>query len=144
MANRILDLKNYFGVIDREDAHLYVDVAGFNQLIYNNATPAYDYMAVRNAIRNILEFRPGQRPLNPTFGNTLYGFVYEPNTQETVNKLTKAIQQLLSDLDRRIIIHDIQTYITDTNIDIHEIYVNIIYSIAGLPESPDNYSFSIA
>lgn len=144
MANRVLDLKNYFGVINKDDAHLYTDVAGFDSLIYNSATPAHDYKAVKNAIRNILEFRLGQRPLNPTFGNTLYSFVYEPNTPETVNKLINAIRQLLSGLDERILIHDILVNISDINIDMHEIYINIIYSIKGLSSTTDNYSLSIA
>jgi phage baseplate assembly protein W len=144
MANRVLDLKNYFGVIDKDDAHLYTDIAAFDSLIYNSATPAYDYKAVRNAIRNILEFRLGQRPLNPTFGNTLYNFVYEPNTPETINRLINAIRNLLSGLDDRIIIHDIKANINDINIDMHEIYINISYSIKGLQNSSTEYSFSIA
>jgi phage baseplate assembly protein W len=142
MANRVLDLKNYFGVINRDDAYLYTDVAGFDSLIYNSAAPACDYKAVKNAIRNILEFRLGDRPLNPNFGNTLHKFVYEPNNSNTINKLNICIQNLLAS-DSRIIIHDIATNISDTNTDLHNISINIVYSIAGLDNSTDVYSFSI-
>ena len=144
MANRVLDLKNYFGIIDKDDAHLYTDVAGFDSLIYNSATPAHDYKAVKNAIRNILEFRIGQRPLNPTFGNTLYYFIYEPNIEENRNRLISAIKKLLSDLDDRIIIHNIYSNIIDTDIDLHEINIKIIYSIKGLSTDPDTYSFRLS
>lgn len=144
MANRVLDLKNYFGIIDKDDAHLYTDVAGFDSLIYNSATPAYDYKAVKNAIRNILEFRLGQRPLDPTFGNTLYTFVYEPNTPDTINRLITTIRHLLTGLDNRIIIEDINVSITNTNIDMNEININILYSIKGLTDSPTSYAFTIA
>lgn len=143
MANLVLNLNSYFNNTTKSTKYLYADIAAFNSLNYNQYTPCLDYTAVRNAIRNILEFRLGQRPLNPNFGNTLYTFVYEPNTQSTIDKLCTAIRTMFTGLDQRIIIHDLSTEFTDETIDAHEIRVTITYSIAGLSADPDKYTFSI-
>jgi phage baseplate assembly protein W len=142
MANRVLDLKKYFNIIEKENAYVYTDIAGFNPVIFNTATPSHDYNAVKNSIRNILEFKLGDRPLNPNFGNTLYKFIYEPNTADTINKLKIYIKNLLA-LDSRIIIHNIISNISDVDVDLHNISIDIIYSIAGLDNSTSTYSFTI-
>lgn len=144
MANRILDLNNYFNVVNKESEYVYSDLAAFDVYNYNDATPSHDYRAIKNAIRNILEFRLGQRPLDPTFGNNLYTYVYEPNTAETHTRLKNAIIHLLSDLDQRIIINDIVITSSEQEIERHEINVYITYYIKGLDNSTDTYSLKLA
>jgi len=55
----------------------------------------FDIIAIKNALRNIFNFRPGQRVLDPKFGNLIYLYVYEPINDITISNLERDVLNML-------------------------------------------------
>lgn len=51
--------------------------------------------AIKGCIRNIFNWRRGQRILNPNFGNILYEYVYEPINEITMKNLRQDLIAML-------------------------------------------------
>lgn len=62
----------------------------------NDIAVDYDESAIRNSLKNLLNTKPGQRFLFPTYGLDLHQFVFEPITQPNAQligeKIVKAIE----------------------------------------------------
>jgi len=65
-----------------------------------------DYELVKRDFLNNLNIRQGEVPGRPEVGTTLWNFVFDPNTEDTVRKLRAEIQRL-ADTDPRLTIEDI-------------------------------------
>ena len=65
-----------------------------------------DYELVKRDFLNNLNIRQGEVPGRPEVGTTLWHYVFDPNTEDTVRKLKAEIQRL-ADSDPRLTIEDI-------------------------------------
>lgn len=99
-----------------------------------------DIDAIKSGIDNIFSWRPGMRVLNPTFGNTLYNFIYEPINVTTSQNLGNEVQKLLKDWEPRV---NVESVILDTNEDQNEYYIQLIYSIPSLNLKKEKVAYMI-
>lgn len=66
-----------------------------------------DFSAIQNGIENMFLFLPGERVLQPLFGNNLYKYVYEPINPDTAGRLKAEIYKMFRDWEPRVNIVDI-------------------------------------
>lgn len=87
-----------------------------------------DVNAVRGSVMNILSWRPGERILNPAFGNGLNVFLYENINETTILNIDKSIRMILKSEPRiKVINIDVIPH-NDQN----EVQINIQYEIPKL------------
>jgi phage baseplate assembly protein W len=58
---------------------------------------------------NALNIPQGQKPGNPGYGTTLWGFVFEPNTADTQFQLEQEIRRV-ANLDPRLLLNSVIAY----------------------------------
>jgi phage baseplate assembly protein W len=64
---------------------------------------------------NALNIPQGQKPGKPSYGTTLWGFIFEPNTVDTQLQLENEIRRVAS-LDPRINLNTLTAYPSDSGI----------------------------
>jgi phage baseplate assembly protein W len=92
-----------------------------------------DYSAIYNAIQNIFNWLPGERILNPSFGNTIYKFVSELINDVNSKNIVVAIQTMFQ-WDPRV---QVTTIDVVPKPDQKEYDVSITYSIPILQETQE-------
>lgn len=145
MANLLVDFSSLFGASDSSSSqktYTYKDVKAFSNITTNTIGSNIDAHAVAGAIRNILEFKKGQRPLDPNFGNPLYHYIYEPISDQTLSSIKTAISHCLINYEPRINIINIDVISDSTMRDNHEITINIVYVVRGF-NTPSTYSLTV-
>lgn len=98
----------------------------------------FDTNAVKQSLKNIFEWRRGERILDPLFGNIIYDYVYEPINDITIRNLRDGIIRMLQYEPR---INVISLDITPSE-DQNTIYVLIKYIIPKL-NIIDSYSINV-
>ena len=140
MANINLDY-SIFGIFEKEagvSTFTYKDIGTSNirfyekdkkQYINDNNTSNINEAAVKNSLRNLFEFIPGQRILDPEYGNKLYQYLYEPMNQYVADKIGKTIKAMVGLYENRIFIKDIEI-VPDENDSSY--YIILTYTIKNL------------
>lgn len=98
----------------------------------------FDTNAVKQSLKNIFEWRRGERILDPLFGNIIYDYVYEPINDITIRNLRDGIIRMLQYEPR---INVISLDITPSE-DQNTIYVIVKYIIPKL-NIIDSYSINV-
>ena len=104
-----------------------------------NVNPTYtvgklvDVNAVRNAIHNIFSWIPGERILDPEFGNKIRQYLYEGITDTTSEQITVEIQHAVKKYEPRAEIDGIQRIDDVQDHENNTIGVNVIWHVVGLP-----------
>ena len=80
--------------------------------------------SVAQQIRVILQTRPGEQLMRPTYGAGLENFLHEPNTLTTHRRIRDLIQAQLARGEQRIVVDDI--------------------SVAAVPDQPGRVRIEIA
>ena len=98
-----------------------------------------DVHAIQDGITNMFLFAPGERVLFPTFGNSLYKYLYQPINDMTAKQLGRTVVAMFEQWEPRVIIDTITvTPYPDKNF----YDVTVLYSVPTLDES--NLSFSLS
>ena len=66
-----------------------------------------DIMAVKNAMENLFTFLPGERVLNPDFGNKLYALLYEPIIDHTKELIIAEVKNMIATYEPRAVLDTI-------------------------------------
>lgn len=123
MANLILDLSDNF-LFNQEEgvrSYKYRDIGTDNirlkyglekngQIKYSISdlnTSNFDDVAIKAALNNIFQYRPGQRILQPMFGNEIYKYLYMPMNKYTAANIVRTIRQMIEQWEPRVEIIDI-------------------------------------
>lgn len=142
MANtRITFDRFYKETLEKDTKFIYKDIHAFRnkRLITTNDI---DILAISNSIRNLMEFKPGQRLLDKNFGNPLYIYLYEPmnNSDSYKIQLQSSAMAYIEKYEPRIHITNIET---DYDYDNNSLYVNIYYTIPGYEDSYETFSIKL-
>ncbi len=95
-----------------------------------------DVDAIRGAFKNIFDWNPGERILNPAFGNPILEFMYEPINNDTARRLSRAINTAIESWEPRVEV--LNTRITPEE-DRNEYYIEIEYQIKAIDLDPITY-----
>ena len=104
-----------------------------------NVDPSYsvgklvDVDAVKNAIHNIFSWIPGERILDPEFGNKVRQYLYDGITETTSEQITAEIQHAVQKYEPRAVIDIIQRIDGVDDNENNTIGVNVVWHAVGLP-----------
>ena len=90
-----------------------------------------DVQAVKGALHNLFKFLPGERILNPDFGNKLYGLLYNPNVEYSRERITAEIQNMVSKYEPRAVIDVIIDNTKVKDIEDSSVQLIIEWHVAG-------------
>jgi phage baseplate assembly protein W len=76
-----------------------------------------DTQLVIRDFQNALSIQQGELPGLPTYGTTLWSYVFEPNTEDTRRMISEEIRRVASQ-DPRIELTDLQVYFLDQGVQI--------------------------
>ena len=111
------DIRNY----------LYMDIKFDLQKTANNrdVVVAKDFDAVSQGIYNIFLFAPGERIILPEFGNSLYKYVYEPESEGMLDRMKIDVQEMIERWEPRVKIMAVEVVgkPDENRIDIEILYI---------------------
>lgn len=119
-----------------------------NSYIINTSMSKYkvdknvNVKAVQNSLHNIFTWLPGERILNPEFGNTLYKYLYSGITNYNTEQIIAEIQHCISEYEPRVSINQIVNVSTIDDTENNTIHLEIIYSIPTLNEQQYSYMYT--
>lgn len=93
-----------------------------------------DTVAVRNSVHNIFSWIPGQRILNPEFGNKIREYLYEGMTNFNAEQVIAEIRKAIELWEPRVEIDDITRSDTVEQNEENEVDIVVVYHVKGLPE----------
>lgn len=105
----------------------------------NISNTLYDRNAIRNAISNILKWKPMERILNPGFGNLLWENIFEMIGSSTKKDIVNAVKRMLS-AEPRISVNQVDVVVSADN---NKIEVSFTYTIPTLDDVAERYSITI-
>lgn len=143
MANLLVNLKDKFQLVQSTKSYIYKDIKAFGGINTKTMDSNLDWNAIRGSIRNILEFRKGQRPLDPEFGNPLYGFLYENITDSTSTNIIASVKNALLNYEPRIYVRSVTVEAEPDERDRNELRVNVVYSLPTLPNYEQLFSMKV-
>lgn len=100
----------------------------------------YDRAAVRSSLNNILTWKPYERILNPSFGNSLWSNLFDNIGQTSKNDIMNAVKKMLSS-EPRIKVGNINV---SANASANEIFVSFSYTIPDLDDVEEQFEITIA
>lgn len=92
--------------------------------------------AVKRCVHNIFYWTPGERVLDPEFGNTIRKYLYEKINTFTVEAIVAEIQNLISKYEPRCIIDNVKRVEDEmqTNTENNQVALIMLWHVDGLPE----------
>lgn len=114
-----------------------------NLLLNSNKTDVItndDVNAVFGSIKNIFDYKPGERILEPEFGMNFGGLLYEPMSEKTANSLGLLIHNTLKRWETRINLGNIDII---PDYDDNTYYITINFTIKSIANK-NNYKFNYA
>ncbi len=82
---------------------------GFNTINQFKKFTLTDFELIKRDLLNAFNIRPGQLPGRPAYGTTLWGLLFEPQTQETQNSIQTEVQRVAGG-DPRISVSQVDVY----------------------------------
>lgn len=79
---------------------------GFNTINQFKKFTLTDFELIKRDLLNAFNIRPGQLPGRPAYGTTLWSFVFEPQTQQTLAAIQQEVQRVAGG-DPRIFISQV-------------------------------------
>jgi phage baseplate assembly protein W len=100
----------------------------------------YDRAAIKASITNILTWKPYERILNPSFGNSLWSNLFENINNSSRSDIINEVKNMLS-AEPRIKIESIDVR---TNASANQVFVSFSYSIPELEGAVEQYEITIS
>lgn len=88
--------------------------------------------AVQNSLDNIFSWIPGERILNPEFGNNLYKYLYEGITSYNEELIVAEIKNCVLRWEPRVLITKVTNISSINDTEDNSVILNIEYNIKGL------------
>lgn len=97
--------------------------------------------AIKQSIKNIFTWMPGQRILNPEFGSKLRSYLYHGITNQNVEAIIAEVKHCFVEWEPRAQLESVQDISNINDTEDNTVQIQIIYSIPSL--SPEQYSYTI-
>lgn len=102
-----------------------------------------DVDAVKNAVKNIFTWVPGERILLPEFGNTLRKLLYEGITEINSEQIVAECQMLMTKWEPRAVIDRIFKKDSTEDQEHNQVSIIMIWHVVGLPETQYQQEISL-
>ena len=98
-------------------------------------------LAVMNSVKNIFTWIPGERILNPEFGQRLQQYLYEGITDFNVEQIMSEIRSLALKWEPRINIVKVVNVSTVQQTEENTVELKIVFTIPSISDEQYQYSF---
>jgi phage baseplate assembly protein W len=82
---------------------------GFNTINQNKKFTVVDFELIKIDLLNAFNILQGQLPGRPAYGTTLWTYIFENQTQETMGEITREVQRVCAQ-DPRLVINSIDVF----------------------------------
>lgn len=97
--------------------------------------------AVKNSIKQIFTWIPGERIINPEFGSMLRKYLYEPITDENQERIVAEIKSCVLRWEPRAIVDRVVKATTVDDVEENTVKLDIYYRIKGLDDRQFMYQY---
>ena len=144
MANRIIS----FGDIPEEpqgkySLEVYKDISTSSAILREKPRiqKNINAIAVKDSLKNIFTWIPGERILLPEFGSRLYSLLYEGIIPETEEQIVAEIHRSVTEWEPRANIVEIRNIGDVDDTEDNTIHLEIVFTVNGLDDKQYVYSF---
>ena len=99
---------------------------GFNTINQNKKFTLVDFELIKRDLANAFNIQQGTLPGKPEYGTVIWSYVFENQTQETIQGILQEVQRVAGG-DPRLYIQDAQVYPQDNGLLI-ELFVQVVPS----------------
>lgn len=124
------------------------DISMISKTTMNNGMPqlkvskSVNVYAVKNSMRNIFTWIPGERILLPEFGSNLRSLLYEGITPLTEERIAAEIRQCITEWEPRAQIEEIRNVSTVDDTEDNTMHLEVVFTIPSLNDEQYIYSFT--
>jgi len=137
MANQIFTVKTNTKVEDLGDnKEVYLDISLKPKMVNGEEQVAksVNIDAVKNSIDNIFGFIPGERILDPEFGNQLRKYLYDGITTYNEEQIVAEIRRCLGKYEPRVNLVRVVNRNDIANVEDNTLILEIFYTIYGITD----------
>lgn len=98
--------------------------------------------AVFNSLHNIFTWTPGERILNPEFGNKLKTYLFDGITDFTAESIIAEIRRCIAEYEPRVNVVSINNASTTNDTENNTIQIDIVFTIPSLSREQFIYSYT--
>lgn len=98
--------------------------------------------AVKNSLKNIFAWIPGERILDPMFGSRIREFLYQGITKTNIEQIIAEINRSVATYEPRVNITNIENISTYDDHEQNLIRLNVIYRVYGLNNEEFNLVYT--
>lgn len=139
MANKVFNFtpkQNSFQIGRQLARSKYKDIDMVSD--YNHSLEKYsigdvvDVEAVKVAMRNLFNFIPGERVLEPNYGNTVLQYLYNGITETTKEQIAAEVSKIISKYEPRAQIDSLQDITTTNDEENNTVQLKMVWHVVGL------------
>ena len=130
--------------VERLPNEVYLDIATDQSLGTDGTlkmSKDVNVKAVMNSIRNIFTWIPGERIINPEFGETISRYLYQGITDLNVEQIMSGIRSLCLKWEPRVNILQVINASGVEDTEDNTVHLKIIFTIPGLSDEQYTYSY---
>lgn len=142
MANMVLSFGD--GKAQKAEKEVYVDLSLDRPRISHSTydiSRTVNVRAVQNSLMQIFTWTPGERIINPEFGNNLHRYLYEGITDFNIEAVMAEIRNCVSQWEPRVSIDRVVNIQSVEGVENNTIRLDIYYRIPGLTDEQFVYSY---
>ena len=107
-----------------------IDLSFTRNLVTSDVVQIEDVIAVKRAVRNLVQTNFYERPFNPELGCGVRELLFEPFTPMTKVFLERKIEEVLINYEPRV---EVQNIAVDDDQDRNRLVVDIYFYVVGVP-----------
>lgn len=108
-----------------------IDMAFKPNVLTSDISKKIDVNAVKQALKNVLLTKKGEKPFQPNYGSGIYDLLFEPMDYFISNVMQKEIQTTIENYEPRVELIDVQC---EPNFDLDQYEIRIEFYVVGVKE----------
>ena len=119
--------------IDNTPKRIYkdIDMSFSPNVLTKDVGKKFDVNAVKQAIKNVLLTKKGEKPFNPNYGSGVSDLLFEPMDYFVSSIMQKEIETTLENYERRVKVIDV---ICEPNFDLNQYEIRVEFFVVGIKE----------
>lgn len=108
-----------------------IDMSFSPNVLTKDVGKKFDVNAVKQAIKNVLLTKKGEKPFNPNYGSGVSDLLFEPMDYFVSSIMQKEIETTLENYERRVKVIDV---ICEPNFDLNQYEIRVEFFVVGIKE----------
>ena len=108
-----------------------IDMSFKPNVLTNDVSKKVDVNAVKQALKNVLLTKKGEKPFDPNYGSGIYDLLFEPMDYFISNVMQKEIETTIENYEPRVELIDVQC---SPNFALEQYEIRIEFYVVGVRE----------